>query len=103
MCVNSCRFCLVVLSRVFACLYLFAFFNCSCTHAIIFFLIPLLFVFSAHFQCDFVTQRLDAGMDPKSITNEVLHFCLADDPGKSAGIGADNMTFMVVLLHKYVE
>eukprot|EP00598_Pedospumella_elongata_P001227 CAMPEP_0184969744 /NCGR_PEP_ID=MMETSP1098-20130426/2421_1 /TAXON_ID=89044 /ORGANISM="Spumella elongata, Strain CCAP 955/1" /LENGTH=547 /DNA_ID=CAMNT_0027491557 /DNA_START=63 /DNA_END=1706 /DNA_ORIENTATION=- len=47
--------------------------------------------------CDFVTERLNAGKDAATITNELLHFCLADDTGKSQGIGCDNMTFLLVL------
>ena len=52
-------------------------------------------------QCDFVSSRLDRGLDSQTITRELLNHCLAEDTTKSQGIGCDNMTFMLVLLdHK---
>lgn len=49
-------------------------------------------------QCDFVSERLDRGLDTASIAQEVLHHCLAKDTSSSCGIGCDNMTFLLVLL-----
>jgi serine/threonine protein phosphatase PrpC len=49
---------------------------------------------------DFVKDRLDDGMELKKIIDEVLEYCLADNPQTSQGIGADNMTFLCVLLNK---
>jgi hypothetical protein len=51
-------------------------------------------------QCDFVSQRLDKGLDVATITKEVLHHCLASDTASAAGVGCDNMTFLLVLLNQ---
>lgn len=48
--------------------------------------------------CDFVTERLDSGMSPVSIIEELLHYCVAPDTTSAAGVGCDNMTFMLVIL-----
>ncbi len=51
-----------------------------------------------HVQCDFVTERLDIGMEPVEIVREVCLRCLAANPKLTAGIGGDNMTCMLVML-----
>jgi len=50
--------------------------------------------------CDFVTKRLDVGMDLTQIVQEMCHHCVADDPRTSQGIGGDNMTCLIVLLNQ---
>ena len=57
----------------------------------------------ASLQCDFVSERLDLGVSVKDIVEQALRHCIAEDPRKSGGIGGDNMTFMVVLLHQSTE
>lgn len=49
-------------------------------------------------KCDFVNERLDAGMEPTQIVREICKRCLAQDPKLSAGIGGDNMTCLLVLI-----
>lgn len=49
-------------------------------------------------QVDFVSERLDAGMEPSHIVQEVCKRCLAKNPKTAAGIGGDNMTCLLVLL-----
>eukprot|EP01034_Spumella_vulgaris_P024361 gene24361-30690_t len=49
---------------------------------------------------DFVRERLDQGMDVTKIVHEVCNHCVAADPRQSTGIGSDNMTCMIVLLHQ---
>ncbi len=49
---------------------------------------------------DFVSERLDRGMDVTQIVHEVCNHCVAADPRQSTGIGSDNMTCMIVLLHQ---
>ena len=48
---------------------------------------------------DFVSQRLDQGMEPTQIACAMLDACLANDPKEARGIGCDNMTAIVVLLN----
>lgn len=48
---------------------------------------------------DFVSQRLDQGMEPVDIAKAMLDACLANDPKEARGIGCDNMTAIVVLLN----
>ncbi len=50
--------------------------------------------------CDFVSARLDKGMDVEAIVRDVFTHCVADDPRKTQGIGGDNMTCMIVLLNQ---
>lgn len=51
--------------------------------------------------CDFVTERLDMGMEPVQVVREVCRRCMADDPKLTAGIGGDNMTCLLVMLHHH--
>ena len=51
-----------------------------------------------HVQCDFVSERLDIGMEPAEIVRDVCRRCLAEDPKLTAGIGGDNMTCLFVML-----
>jgi serine/threonine protein phosphatase PrpC len=48
--------------------------------------------------CDFVRTRLESGMTPLEVVNEVFTHCIADNPRTSGGIGGDNMTCIVVML-----
>ena len=48
---------------------------------------------------DFVAQRLDKGQAPSDVCSELLDTCLASNPREARGIGCDNMTAAVVLLH----
>jgi len=48
---------------------------------------------------DFVSARLDAGERPAAIAAALLDACLAPDPRETRGIGCDNMTATIVLLH----
>lgn len=50
--------------------------------------------------CDFVSERLDRGMDPKAIACDLLDSCLANNPKDAKGIGCDNMTAEIVLLKR---
>lgn len=59
-----------------------------------------LFCYLLPAQCDFVSERLDRGLSTAVITQELLHFCLAPDTASAAGIGCDNMTFLLVLLNQ---
>ena len=45
---------------------------------------------------DFVRKRLSEGKTPREAAEEACDFCLAEDPRKTAGIGGDNMTIVVV-------
>ncbi len=47
-------------------------------------------------------ERLDRDLSLSEIVNEAFEFCLADDPRASAGIGADNMTLVIILLRDVV-
>lgn len=51
---------------------------------------------------DFIRQRLPsalaAGKPVSTVAEELLDACLADDPRKSAGIGGDNFTCLIVQL-----
>jgi len=51
--------------------------------------------------CDFVSERLDMGMEPVQVVREVCRRCMADDPKLTAGIGGDNMTCLLVMLHHH--
>eukprot|EP01039_Chlorochromonas_danica_P011095 gene11094-12358_t len=46
--------------------------------------------------CDFVSTRLASDMPFNTIIEQILHSCLADEPRRSEGIGADNMTCLIV-------
>lgn len=48
---------------------------------------------------DFVTARLEQGMNPTQIATSMLDACLANDPKEARGIGCDNMTAIVILLN----
>lgn len=48
---------------------------------------------------DFVLARLEQGMDPTRISTAMLDACLANDPKEARGVGCDNMTAIVVMLH----
>ena len=48
---------------------------------------------------DFVSARLDAGEKPAAAAAALLDACLAPDPRETRGIGCDNMTATIVLLH----
>jgi serine/threonine protein phosphatase PrpC len=55
--------------------------------------------------CDFVRQRLSvtAGSPPptlESIVEDVCVYCLSENPKKDTGLGTDNMTCMIILLHE---
>jgi len=50
--------------------------------------------------CDFVSARLDMGMNVVDISKDMLNQCLSEDPRRTAGIGGDNMTFMVVVIQR---
>jgi hypothetical protein len=39
---------------------------------------------------------LARGLSLQEITEAMCHDCLADDPRRTTGIGADNMTFVIV-------
>ena len=46
---------------------------------------------------DFVRERIERGVTPLSkIAEQVMDECICEDPGKTQGIGGDNMTCMVV-------
>lgn len=47
-----------------------------------------------------MSERLDQGLDVATITKELLHHCLAPDTASAAGVGCDNMTFLLVLLNQ---
>ncbi|CAM9344685.1 unnamed protein product, partial [Chrysoparadoxa australica] len=46
--------------------------------------------------CDFVRERLANGLAPAVIAEQIFDHCIADDPRKTAGLGGDNMTCLVV-------
>ena len=48
---------------------------------------------------NFVNQRLDKNMSCTDVAQELLDRCLAPDPKETKGIGCDNMTATIVLLH----
>merc|ERR1719324_2324025 len=48
--------------------------------------------------CDFVRKRLLKGLAIPSIVEELMDNCLCKDPKAAAGIGADNMTAVIVQL-----
>eukprot|EP01038_Epipyxis_sp_PR26KG_P006378 gene6378-8786_t len=50
--------------------------------------------------CDFVSERLDEGMTIPQIIDDIFHKCVSADPRRSAGIGGDNMTCLIVLLNQ---
>jgi len=50
--------------------------------------------------CDFVRPRLEKGMDLKVVAEEVLEHCCSEDPAKTAGLGTDNMTVVIVKLNE---
>jgi hypothetical protein len=41
------------------------------------------------------------GKSPKTITEEILNFCLSPDASSTAGIGTDNMTFLLVVFNSF--
>jgi len=49
--------------------------------------------------CDFVSQRLDRGMTTIDIVKQVFDHCIAQDIKTSGGLGGDNQTCLIVLLH----
>jgi len=49
---------------------------------------------------EFVRERLQNGLDTKTIVNEVFDHCISDDPRKTQGIGGDNMTCIIIELNK---
>jgi len=46
----------------------------------------------------FINTRLSTGRTLSAIVEEIFEECICDDPGPAQGIGADNMTAMIVLL-----
>lgn len=48
-------------------------------------------------------MRLVNGQAMKEIVEQVLDHCLADDPKENQGLGADNMTCIIVLLKPVEE
>ena len=48
---------------------------------------------------NFVGQRLSEHMGLSEIAGQLLDACLAGNPSESMGIGCDNMTATIVLLH----
>ena len=46
--------------------------------------------------CDFVSERLRDGMGVKEVCEALVDRCLAEDPKETQGIGADNMTCVLV-------
>ena len=46
-----------------------------------------------------MSARLDAGEKPAAVAAALLDACLAPDPRETRGIGCDNMTATIVLLH----
>ncbi|EFN51431.1 hypothetical protein CHLNCDRAFT_59807 [Chlorella variabilis] len=48
---------------------------------------------------DFVAPRLAGGAPPHEVASELLNACLANDPREARGIGCDNMTAAIVVLH----
>lgn len=55
--------------------------------------------------CDFISVRLDTGMDLTEVIKQVFDHCIADDIKTSGGLGGDNQTCLVVLLnyHPHVQ
>uniref|UniRef100_A0A7S1UEX6 PPM-type phosphatase domain-containing protein n=1 Tax=Phaeomonas parva TaxID=124430 RepID=A0A7S1UEX6_9STRA len=50
-------------------------------------------------QCvDFVRERLNRADRTSQICEEMLDFCIADDPRKTTGIGGDNMSVVIIKL-----
>ena len=45
---------------------------------------------------DFVRPRLTSGVKPSKIAEEMMDFCICDDPKKVGGLGGDNMTAVIV-------
>jgi protein phosphatase 1G len=52
---------------------------------------------------DFVSQRLDQGKSIPEACSLLLDACLADDPKEAKGVGCDNMTIVIVLLHQQAQ
>eukprot|EP00931_Biecheleriopsis_adriatica_P064261 TRINITY_DN39064_c0_g1_i1.p1 TRINITY_DN39064_c0_g1~~TRINITY_DN39064_c0_g1_i1.p1 ORF type:complete len:430 (-),score=112.35 TRINITY_DN39064_c0_g1_i1:77-1327(-) len=50
--------------------------------------------------CNFVGKRLAAGEAISKVVEALLDDCIAEDPKKAHGLGGDNMTCIVVQLHK---
>lgn len=48
----------------------------------------------------FVLEGLGKGLEPHQISANMLDACLAGDPKDACGIGCDNMTCIIVLLHQ---
>lgn len=48
---------------------------------------------------DFVAQHLAEGCSPSEAASKLLDACLASDPADTRGIGCDNMTATIVLIH----
>lgn len=49
---------------------------------------------------DFISQKLDQGMNTSQAACALLDACLATDPKEARGVGCDNMTVVVVELSK---
>ena len=49
---------------------------------------------------EFVTTRLDRGVEAGVICQELLDACLAKNPKEARGIGCDNMTANIVVFKK---
>lgn len=50
---------------------------------------------------NFVGQRLSKGEAPSSVAGQLLDACLASDPSETRGIGCDNMTATIIVLHQH--
>jgi serine/threonine protein phosphatase PrpC len=48
---------------------------------------------------DFISARLDEGRSASQAACDLIDACLAPDPKEARGVGCDNMTAIVVLLH----
>lgn len=53
--------------------------------------------------CDFVRQGIKAGRPLPAIIEELLDACLTPDPKQTQGLGADNMTCVVVKFESYEQ
>lgn len=52
---------------------------------------------------DFVRPRLQSGVPLEEVTEELLDSIICKDPSSTGGIGADNMTFMIIKIDKVVK
>ena len=48
---------------------------------------------------DFVSQQLATGCSPSEAASRLLDACLATDPADTRGIGCDNMTATIIVIH----